>query len=164
MKPQKDVLQGGPQKASIAAASQQKLMEAGYEPRAHWVYIGDLVEGFRQRQAARQDLLQEVDALLAGSAPITRAGFRIWCSELLQRESTERSATAIQAQVARICVESGILDPGPGHEALARRVVELEGAVKGHAEGARAAGAVPAARHRPTLPFLAGVRVDGAWF
>lgn len=150
--------------AAIAAASQRMLMDAGYEPRGYWVYIDDLVQGFRQRQAGRPDLLGEVDALLAGPAPVTRTGFQLWCSELLQREGAQRAARAIQARIEEICAEAGISDPGPGHQALAQRVVELEHAVQAYAERARATEAAPAPRRSLGGTFLAGVLIGGVMF
>lgn len=146
----------------VSAGAQKLLMEAGYQPKAEWVFIEDLVLDFRNKYEGRDDLLAELDQFLVNSGlPVTRSRFTDFSTEIKHREKMRRSAEQQQTHLIEIYTKASVKAPDAGHEALALSIVELEKAVQAYANRLKLA---EAKKLESSFPFIAGVVIGGILF
>jgi hypothetical protein len=150
----------------VSAGAQKLLMEAGYQPKAEWVFIEDLVLDFRNKYEGREDLLAELDRYLAnGALPVTRSRFKAFSAEVQRQERVRRVVLQQHVSFIEIYTKAGIKAPDAGHEALALRILELEKAVQAYAERLKSAEAKATnQKSDSSFPFVAGVLVGGILF
>jgi len=151
---------------TVSQNAQKLLFEAGYEPKAEWVFIDDLLQKYLCRHKGKDDLLQEVKSLLADSVrPVTRSEFLQLTNALDKREAEQKKNQDRAGQLTDILTKAGVTEVALGHEALAMRIYELERAVEMYAQKLKMAEST-ASQGRPSgsIPFLAGVMIGGLLF
>ena len=150
------------------AAAQKLLMEAGYEPRGDWLYIGDLVEKFRTFNAGNLDVIQQVDDFLATEIAPSRIAFKRYTSDLERKTVDLKRAEEDKKRLESICAAAGSATPDASHVALACRIAELEDVVKSYAEQLRKSQLdlekATTEKTSGMLPFTTGVIIGGALF
>jgi hypothetical protein len=150
----------------VSAGAQKLLMEAGYQPKAEWVFIDDLVLDFRNKFEGREDLVAELERFLSnGALPVNRSRFKAFFTEVQHRERVRRDLHQQHVNLTETYTKSGIKEPDAGHEALALRILELETAVQAYADRLKSAQAKAAnQKSDSSFPFVAGVVVGGILF
>ncbi|OBY87008.1 hypothetical protein [Delftia sp. JD2] len=154
------------EKVAMSQSAQKLLAEAGYEPKADWVYIEDLVQKYLHRHKGKDALLEHVKSLLADSVrPVTRSEFVRLTAELDKREAEQEKNQARADQLSDILTKAGVTEVALGHEALAIRIYELERAVEAYAQKLKIAeSSAPRGPASGAMPFLAGVMIGGLLF
>jgi len=150
----------------VSAGAQKLLMEAGYQPKAEWVFIDDLVLDFRNKFERREDLVAELERFLAnGALPVTRSRFKAFFAEVQHRERVRREVQQQHVNFTEIYTKAGIKEPDAGHEALALRILDLEKAVQAYADRLKSAQTkTTKQKSESSIPFVAGIVVGGILF